>query len=162
MMLPKLSTLLDARVLAAQARIYAKLGLDDEADWLRGEAEGIVRDFATIADKAAEGAQAAIPILVAGDETLLRTWHTTIFDLESERRHQDYLASLPSAAALLELLRSAPQEIDQHHLSIDRDNEVIWVTNPYGIDSAWIDPTVEALSRFLDNIKAGHMYGPEP
>ena len=59
------------------------------------------------------------------------------------------------------LARGESTRVDGHFVIFDDD--VIWITNPYGHDSTLgSDLTVEVLEEFLTNLARGYEYGPVP
>jgi hypothetical protein len=78
-----------------------------------------------------------------------------------ERNDWDAL-KLPSPEHLSsELYAGKTMEVDQHSLVYEHD--IVWMTNPYGVDGILGNhPTVELCREFLTTIGEGEMYGPEP
>jgi hypothetical protein len=69
---------------------------------------------------------------------------------------------LPTAAELLAKALVERVEIDGHKLNYDAANDLIWITNPYGVDAGIIHPNEDSVANFLKVIASGEMYGPEP
>lgn len=53
-------------------------------------------------------------------------------------------------------------EFEGHSLNYDAENDVIWITNPYGVDSGMMHPSTQACQSFIDQARAGVVYGPSP
>ncbi|MBQ4855669.1 hypothetical protein IMW82_13405 [Rhodanobacter sp. B2A1Ga4] len=92
--------------------------------------------------------------------------HTRDADrVESALLASDWQAlGLPTPTALLaQLLASGSYSIDGTLLTWERDLEVTWYTNAYGIDGALCGrPDLAVLQRFLTDTARGIEYGPVP
>lgn len=70
--------------------------------------------------------------------------------------------NLQNGSELLKQILTRRVEIDGHTLSYDSENELIWITNPYGIDSGILYPTEDSCQKFLNRILEGEIYGLSP
>lgn len=52
--------------------------------------------------------------------------------------------------------------LEGHSLNYDSENKIIWITNAYGVDSGTLYPTAQACQSFIDQVRAGVVYGPSP
>ena len=70
----------------------------------------------------------------------------------------------PTPEELLELLLNGESaKINQHFVVYDRENCVVWYTNPYGIDGVLChEPTIEAMRVFLARMARDQDYGLTP
>lgn len=59
---------------------------------------------------------------------------------------------------LNEVMKSSVQ-INGHTLHYDSDNNLIWITNPYGLDSGVLEATEKSCQKFLENIEKDVVYG---
>jgi len=69
---------------------------------------------------------------------------------------------LPAASNLFELLEQGiPCRVEGHSLSYD--GEVLWITNPYGVDCGyWPELTVGRVENFVADMAMGREYGAVP
>lgn len=88
--------------------------------------------------------------MVSSEEVKMRAW-----DEGSEQ---------PTPEELLEwLLSGKSAKINQHFVVYDRENGVVWYTNPYGIDGILCQqPTIEAMRTFLARMTLDQDYGLTP
>lgn len=72
--------------------------------------------------------------------------------------------AMPTPTEVVQKLRAGESfELNGHTLEFEEDLEVVWVTNPYGIDGAFSDEASEAeIERFLTDMARGVTYGPTP
>lgn len=72
------------------------------------------------------------------------------------------MKNLPTALELLNQVIEHSVEIQGHTLSYDSENKLIWITNPYGIDSGILHTTEDSCQKFLNKIYSGETYGVVP
>lgn len=54
-------------------------------------------------------------------------------------------------------------EVNCHRVFYDKRDGVVWYTNPYGIDGILcMEPKIEVMRRFLDDMRQDRDYGPLP
>lgn len=82
----------------------------------------------------------------------------TLFDREQEGERSISAESMVEA-----LLAGRSMTAHQHFVIYDRDEGLVWCTNPYGIDLIVCKhPTVERMRCFLNGLEAGRCYGLVP
>ncbi|BBQ03490.1 hypothetical protein BSFA1_86180 (plasmid) [Burkholderia sp. SFA1] len=75
-------------------------------------------------------------------------------------RGHDGEPSISAETMVDELLAGKSVKAHQHFVVYDQDNELVWYTNPYGIDGIFCErPTVEQMRRFLNDLDAGRCFG---
>lgn len=64
---------------------------------------------------------------------------------------------------MAKLLAGKAVEVNCHYVIYDKAEGLVWYTNPYGVDGILCkEPTIEAMRRFLEDIRRGQDYGPLP
>jgi hypothetical protein len=71
---------------------------------------------------------------------------------------------LPTPEELSALLYSGEStHVCEHFLVYEKEEEMLWYTNPYGCDGGLgKEPTVKCMRSFLTRVALGGMYGPSP
>lgn len=66
--------------------------------------------------------------------------------------------------ALAALLDGGDLDLNDHQASFDQGDDVVWCTNPYGIDLILCQgtPTLPIVTGFLEDMARGVTYGPAP
>lgn len=68
--------------------------------------------------------------------------------------------TITAEAMAEELLAGRSVNIQQYFTVYDRDDELVWYTNPYGLDGIVCKrPTVATLHRFLNDLECGKDFG---
>lgn len=73
--------------------------------------------------------------------------------------------ALPTPSELLgNLLSGQSSDVQGHFIDYDKSDDVVWITNPYGIDLILCQgrPSEQTIRRFLVNLAMGRDYGPSP
>lgn len=182
---------LEARLIWLQVRSYGALGLHHAAGCLAQDAYAIVEQLAENQARCElpyASPYGAICPLVLRDVSRLaelyeQAWNQGLMLVEEERqemaerlRRKQFLAraedciarndwtslDLPSPEHLsAELYAGKVMRIEGH--TLDFDEGVVWMDNPYGVPGCLGDePTVQLCRQFLIRIAKGGMYGPEP
>ena len=94
------------------------------------------------------------------------------YEREEERRRVNALIEsgdwkalgLPTPDELVaKLLAGEPDEICDHFVVYEKELDVVWFTNPYGVDGALCSqPNVATMTSFLIDMARGVEYGPIP
>jgi hypothetical protein len=179
---------LRARTLWSLSRVACDAG-SAEFVYLTDEAVAVA-DYAGLVGAGSPGDDLIVPALLddvpelrsaflGGAENMRAQIEAADRELEDQQRQraeQARVKELIKADAWAELHLPTPEEltatlstgeavtIECHSVVYDRDDNLTWYTNPYGIDGVLFNglPTVAGVRRFLTDMARGVDYGPSP
>lgn len=167
---------LEIRVQFALAKVYRQSGIA-EGDQLRHEAMILVRDnaWACAFNPCREN---LCPVMFQDEPEMVTEWDAGMAEalqrIEDMRAEMDYerkeaearkayltylqSACIPSPSEILASLKSGEQVEIAGHVLTNYD-KAIWITDPFGVDQAQFDPTIEGCRSFIEVIKSGRVFG---